>query len=123
MEYYTFEGVIKEIFDTQEFKNNFKKREIVLVTDEDYPQHIKFEFTDENGINKLDDHAEGEKVKIAFLLKGSEWQGKYFTNLRGVAIALADEPTTGAKTKKDTKKDVLSSMTIVNNNEEDELPF
>jgi single-strand DNA-binding protein len=123
MEYYTFEGVIKEIFDTQEFKNNFKKREIVLVTDEDYPQHIKFEFTDENGINKLDDHAEGEKVKIAFLLKGSEWQGKYFTNLRGVAIALADEPTTATKTKKDTKKDVLSSMTIVNNNEEDELPF
>ena len=113
---------IKEIFDTQEFKNNFKKREIVLVTDEDYPQLIKFEFTDENGINKLDDHAEGEKVKIAFLLKGSEWQGKYFTNLRGVAIALADEPTI-SKTKKGTKKDVLSSMTKVNNNEEDELPF
>jgi hypothetical protein len=123
MEYYTFEGVIKEVFDTQEFKNNFKKREVVLETEEDYPQLIKFEFTDENGINKLDDHAAGEKVKIAFLLKGSEWQGKYFTNLRGVAIASSEEPTSTDKTKKDTKKDVLSSMTKVNNNEEDELPF
>lgn len=122
MEYYTFEGVIKEVFETQEFKNNFKKREIVLETEEDYPQLIKFEFTDENGINKLDDHAAGEKVKIAFLLKGSEWQGKYFTNLRGVAIALSEEPKS-TKSKKDSKKDVLSSMTIVNNNEEDELPF
>jgi single-strand DNA-binding protein len=123
MEYYTFEGVIKEVFDTQEFKNNFKKREVVLETEEDYPQLIKFEFTDENGINKLDDHAAGEKVKIAFLLKGSEWQGKYFTNLRGVAIALSEEAASTGKPKKDTKKDVLSSMTKVNNNEEDELPF
>ena len=122
MEYYTFEGVIKEVFETHEFKNNFKKREIVLETEEDYPQLIKFEFTDENGINKLDDHAAGEKVKIAFLLKGSEWQGKYFTNLRGVAIALSEEPKS-TKSKKDSKKDVLSSMTVVNNNEEDELPF
>ncbi len=119
MDYYTFEGVIKEIFDTQEFKNNFKKREIVLVTEEDYPQHIKFEFTDENGINKLDEHNIGDKVKVAFLLKGNEYQGKYFTNLRGVAIALSDESKT-TKTKKETKKDV---MTSVNNNEEDELPF
>ena len=123
MEYYTFEVVIKEIFETQEFKNNFKKREIVLETEEDYPQLIKFEFTDENGINKLDDHTVGEKVKIAFLLKGSEWQGKYFTNLRGVAIALSDEAKPTTKTKKETKKDVLSSITVVNNDEEDELPF
>lgn len=126
MAHYVFEGVVKEIFETQEFKNNFKKREIVLTTNEEYPQDIKFEFTDETGINKLDDYGAGEAVKIAFQLKGSEWQGKYFTNLRGIAISSYDEEKKFAdKLAKETKtsaKKTTTTTTIVDN-DGDDLPF
>ena len=127
MAHYVFEGVIKDIFDTQEFKNNFKKREIIVSTTEEYPQDIKFEFTDETGINKLDDYGVGEAVKIAFQLKGSEWQGKYFTNLRGIAISSYNEEKKFAeKQAKETKttanKTKDATVTVVDN-DGDDLPF
>jgi len=124
MEHYIFEGVVKEIFDTQEFKNNFKKREIVIVSDEQYPQDIKFEFTDETGINKLDDYVEGEKVKIAFKLRGNEYQGKYYTNLVGIAISSESEEAKFKKQSTPTKetKKVNTSVTVVDN-DDDDLPF
>jgi single-strand DNA-binding protein len=127
MAHYVFEGVIKDIFDTQEFKNNFKKREIIVTTTEEYPQDIKFEFTDETGINKLDDYGVGEAVKIAFQLKGSEWQGKYFTNLRGIAISSYDEEKKFAdkqskETKATAKKTKDTTVTVVDN-DDDDLPF
>lgn len=127
MQHYVFEGVVKAIFDTQEFKNNFKKREIVVSTEEEYPQDIKFEFTDENGINKLDEIAEGEHVKIAFQLKGSEWQGKFFTNLRAIAISTAEEEKKfEAKQVKESKTSTKTApkATITQfDDSDDDLPF
>ena len=38
-------GTIKVIGDTQEFDSGFKKREFVVTTKEEYPQHVKMEFT------------------------------------------------------------------------------
>jgi hypothetical protein len=121
MEHYRFDGVIKTIFDTQTFKNNFKKREIVLISEDEYPQEIKFEFTDETGINALDNYLEGETVTIAFVLKGNEFQGKYYTNLRGIAIAdLVVENNNGKKEKKVKTK---SSPVFKSAPSEDDLPF
>lgn len=121
MAHYVFEGVIKHIFDTQEFKNNFKKREIILTTTEEYPQDVKFEFTDETGINKLDDYVEGEAVKIAFQIKGNEYQGKYFTNLRGIAISSYNEEEDFAKKNKKTKENKKTTTKFVDDGET--LPF
>lgn len=100
MEHYVYEGVILKISDTQVFKNNFKKREIVLVSDGAYPEEIKFEFADENGINSLDKFLEGERVKIAFLIKGNSYEGKHYVNLRAIAIASVEEESKGKKNKK-----------------------
>lgn len=127
MQHYVFEGVVKAIFDTQEFKKSFKKREIVVSSDEEYPQDIKFEFTDENGINKLDVISEGERVKIAFQLKGSEWQGKFFTNLRAMAIStFEEEQNFEAKQTKDVKLAAkLPKITPITqfDDSDDDLPF
>lgn len=126
MEHYVFDGVVKVIFDTQEFKNNFKKREVVVSTEEDYPQHIKFEFTDENGINKLDDISEGERVRIAFQLKGNEYQGKYFNNNRGIAIVTLDEEKKFAdKQAKEAKIAAKSApkTSVADYDDSDDLPF
>ncbi len=120
MEHYKFEGTIKIIGETQTFKNNFKKREIVITSDDEYPQDIKFEFTDENGINALDNYLEGERVVIAFVLRGNEYQGKYYTSNKAIAIGEAVTETKNGK--KETK---VKTKTPVFNNapSEDDLPF
>ena len=125
MEHYVFEGVIKEIGDIQEFKNNFKKREIVITSPDEYPQDIKFEFTDEAGINKLDTFELGETVKIAFQLRGNSYQGKYFTNLRGIAIASDAEDGKKAPAKKNVtvQKSGDKTGTFIDNGDNDDLPF
>ena len=120
MNHYTFEGVIKTIHPILTFKNNFRKREIVIVSKDEYPEEVKFEFTDENGINVLDQFMEGEEVKIAFLIKGNEYQGKHFVNLRGIAIAAIQEEK-GVKVTKRKSNEV--EHTITTSDDDDDLPF
>ena len=78
---YNFEGTIKEMFDTVTFDSGFSKREIVLTSDEQYPQEVKFEFIKET-IASLDAFAVGESAKIAFAVRGNEYNGKHFVNLQ-----------------------------------------
>jgi len=84
-------GRIKRITDTQEFgTNGFRKREIVITTDEQYPQYISIEFTQDK-CALLDNFQVGEDVKISFNLRGREWinpegVAKYFNSLNGWRI-------------------------------------
>ena len=57
-------GKIKMIGETQEFgSNGFKKREMVVTTNEQYPQSIMIEFT-QNNTALLDSYKEGEDVTV-----------------------------------------------------------
>ena len=38
-------GKIKEIFETQQVSETFKKRELIVTTDEQYPPHISIQFS------------------------------------------------------------------------------
>jgi len=83
-------GNIKVIEATQEVSSAFKKRNIVVTTDEQYPQHILVEFTQDK-TSILDNYKEGENVKISINLRGREWtnpQGetKYFNSIQGWRI-------------------------------------
>jgi len=84
-------GKIKVIGNTQEFgSKGFKKREVVVVTQEQYPQPIMVEFTqDKTGL--LDAFNQGDMVTIQINIRGREWtspQGdtKYFVSLNGWRI-------------------------------------
>ena len=85
------EGIIKSLGETQEFgSNGFKKREMVLTTEEQYPQHILIEFVQDK-CDLLNTFLEGQKVKISINLRGREWvspQGetKYFNTIQGWRI-------------------------------------
>lgn len=60
----------------------FKKRLVVIKTDEQYPQTIPVEFTqDKTGM--IDLFEVGEFVKIGINIRGTEWQGRYFANING----------------------------------------
>lgn len=85
------QGTIKLIGETQTIGNNgFVKREIVITTDEQYPQHILIEFVKDK-TELLNAYQVGQTVKVSINLRGREWispQGetKYFNSLHGWRI-------------------------------------
>lgn len=88
--HYFVNGSIKKIGETQKFGDKFQKREFVIETDEQYPETLKLEFINEN-VDVLDTYIVGEMVTVAFVLKGSEYQGKHYINARAIAIDSIDE--------------------------------
>jgi hypothetical protein len=84
-------GRIKMIDETKAFgANGFRKREMVVTTDEQYPQHIMIEFTQDK-CDLLNSYKVGEPVKVSINLRGREWvnpQGetKYFNSIQGWRI-------------------------------------
>ncbi|WGH27575.1 MAG: DUF3127 domain-containing protein [Candidatus Shikimatogenerans bostrichidophilus] len=83
-------GRIKDILDIQIFKNNFKKKSIVLLTDEQYPQSILIDFIQDK-IELLNYIKKNDKVKIFINIKGREWINqdgftRYFNIIQGWKI-------------------------------------
>jgi hypothetical protein len=94
-------GRIRMIDETKAFgANGFRKRELVITTDEQYPQHIMIEFTQDK-CDLLNTYQVGEPVKVSINLRGREWvnpQGetKYFNSIQGWRIEKAsDAPQQG----------------------------
>ena len=81
------QGTVKKIGETQTFASGFQKRELVLLTDEQYPQPIQIDFLSDK-IDLLNNVSEGESVKVGINIRGKEWtnpQGevKYFNSISG----------------------------------------
>ncbi len=83
-------GKIKVVGAEQQVSPTFKKRELVVTTDEQYPQSIMIEFVQDKS-DLLNNLAVGENVKVSINLGGREWvnpQGetKYFNSIKGWRI-------------------------------------
>lgn len=83
-------GAIHKIFEEKAVSASFRKREVVLETDDRYPQKIIVEFTQDK-CSLLDGFAEGTQVKVSINIRGREWsspQGdtKYFVSIQGWKI-------------------------------------
>ena len=79
------QGTVKKIGETQTFASGFQKRELVLLTEEQYPQPIQIDFLSDK-IDLLNNVSEGESVKVGINIRGREWtnpQGevKYFNSI------------------------------------------
>ena len=91
-------GKIKWIDETKEYgSNGFKKRELVITTEEQYPQNILVEFIQDK-CEILNSFQIGNNVKIGINLRGREWtnpegQVKYFNSIQGWRIDLINEET------------------------------
>ena len=71
-------------------QNGFQRRDVVIMTEDQYPQYIPFDFVQEK-CSLLDNFHEGQVVLISFNVRGREWvnpQGetKYIVNLQGWRI-------------------------------------
>ena len=85
------QGRIKQIFPSQMIgQNGFEKRDLVIVTEEQYPQTIIIQFTQQR-CDLLDSLQVGQNVKVYINIRGREWtnpQGeiKYFNTIEGWKI-------------------------------------
>jgi len=87
------QGKIKVIGETETFgAKGFRKRNLVVTTDEQYPQDILVEFVQDN-CDLLDKFKVGQDIKTGINLRGREWVNpegvaKYFNSIQGWNISL-----------------------------------
>ena len=83
---YDFTGRLHRIFDTEQIKDTFQKREFVVEeAGGQYPNVVKFELTQDR-CTLIDEFKEGDEVTVSFDLSGRAWNDKFFTNLRAWRI-------------------------------------
>ena len=123
-------GKIKWIDEVKTYgESGFRKRQVVITTQEQYPQSLLIEFVQDK-CNLLDNFQLGQSVKIGINLRGREWvnpegQTKYFNSIQGWRIdqldqgADNDESIPAQKPFETTELDTNQN----DNEEEDDLPF
>nr|WP_294936176.1 DUF3127 domain-containing protein [uncultured Flavobacterium sp.] len=122
-------GKVKVINAAQQVSATFKKREMVVTTDEQYPQHIMIEFTQDK-CDLLDSYRVGEPVKVSINLRGREWvnpQGetKYFNSIQGWRIEKmqTEAPAGAPQMPPMPAAEAFEPATNFNEEEHDDLPF
>ena len=122
------QGRIKLIGETQTFgTNGFRKREIVVTTEEQYPQHIMVEFVQDK-TDLLDSYQVGQQVKISINLRGREWtnpQGevKYFNSIQGWRIEALQQDASNGDIPPVPPMDAFEPAGDLNEDDHDDLPF
>jgi len=83
---------LPEISGVSKSGNNWKKREYVLETLESFPRKIHFDFfgdkADQFPLNV------GDNIRLSFDIESREWNGKWFTSIRGWKAEPAAEGAT-----------------------------
>jgi hypothetical protein len=119
-------GKIKKIDETKTFgSNGFRKRELVVTTDEQYPQMIMIEFIQDK-CDLLNNFNVGEDVRISINLRGREWinpegEAKYFNSIQGWRIEKFQTNVQGEVPPVDATS--FEPATTIDDNEPDDLPF
>jgi hypothetical protein len=85
------QGSIKVVGQTEEVgSKGFKKRLLVVTTQEQYPQQIPMDFVQDK-VSLLDNFSVGDTVKVGINLRGNEYNGKYYLNAQGWRIEKVGE--------------------------------
>ena len=79
-----FVGAMRKVSD------KFKSKDVVILTDEKYPQYITVQFTQEK-TELITQNNIGEQVEVSINLRGREWKSptgeiKYFNTIEGWQI-------------------------------------
>ena len=122
------QGRIKMVGETQTFgSNGFRKREIVVTTEEQYPQHIMVEFVQDK-TDLLNNYQVGQQVKININLRGREWvnpQGetKYFNSIQGWRIEAVQAQAPSGDMPPVPPTEAVEPVSDLNEGDNDDLPF
>ena len=121
-------GKILKISEAQTFgASGFRKRELVVMTNEQYPQPLLIEFVQDK-CDLLNNFNVNDTVKVDINLRGREWinpkgEAVYFNTTQGWRI-------TEAKDEQQPKKDAPTFAQVhdakvfkIDDKEDDDLPF
>lgn len=83
-------GKVKVVNPEQQVSATYRKRDLVITTDEQYPQHVLIEFAQDK-CDLLNNLQIGQQVKVSINIKGREWinpqgEAKYFNSIQGWKI-------------------------------------
>jgi translation initiation factor IF-3 len=121
-------GRVKLINPVQQVSASFKKRELVVTTEEQYPQHILIEFAQDK-TDLLNNYNVGEQVKVSINLRGREWvnpQGetKFFNSIQGWRIEKVQaEAPSAPQMPPMPASEAFEPATNFKEEEHDDLPF
>lgn len=120
-------GKIKLVNAEQQVNASFKKRELVVATEEQYPQFISINFVQDK-CDLLNNYNVGEAVKVSINLRGREWvspQGetKYFNDIQGWRIEKTQSETPATAAVPMPPAEAFAPATDFNDEEHDDLPF
>ena len=104
----------------------FKSKDVVLLTDEKFPQYITIQFTQDK-TELLTQNNIGEQVEVSINLRGREWKSptgeiKYFNTIEGWQInavqTFSAEKFANKEADKMFNKDIVQEL-----EDENDLPF
>ena len=105
--------------------NSCKKKEYVLETLDTYPRKVHFDFFGE----KADQFplSVGQTIKLSFDIESREYNGRWFTSIRGWKAEAADQQqpqqTVNTTVSNNTVGTVPPPPDITSNGASDDLPF
>lgn len=122
------QGRIKMVGETQTVgSGGFRKRELVVTTEEQYPQHILVEFVQDK-TDLLNNYKVGQQVKVSINLRGREWvnpQGetKYFNAIQGWRVEALQTGSSEGNLPPVPPMDAFEPAGNLNDEDHDDLPF
>ena len=121
-------GSIKLIGEVQKISATFKKRELVISTDEQYPQTLSIEFVQDK-TDLLNKFEIGQNVKVGINLRGREWENpqtkeiKYFNSIQGWRIELLESSNSDDDLPPLDNLSPFETASETNDEDLDDLPF
>ena len=122
------QGSIKVIGEVKEISATFKKRELVVSTDEQYPQTLSIEFIQDK-TDLLNKFEIGQNVKVGINLRGREWENpqtkeiKYFNSIQGWRIELLENSNSDDDLPPLDNLSPFEPASETNDEDLDDLPF
>ena len=120
-------GRIKVINEEIQVSATFRKRELVVSTDEQYPQHIIINFVQDK-CDILSAYKLGEQVKVGINIRGREWispagETKYFNDIQGWKIDRSADTAPAPTATPIPAAPVFAPAPDFKEAEHDDLPF
>jgi len=113
-----FKGEVVFITPTTSVSDKFKKREVTLKSQDEYPQYVTFQLTQDK-CDLANNLKTGDAVEVSYNLRGRKWEAqdgtiKYFNSIEAWTMSLSSKTEQSPIDKLTKDLDLESS---------DDLPF
>ena len=121
-----FKGEVVFITPTTSVSDKFKKREVTLKSQDEYPQYVTFQLTQDK-CDLANNLKTGEVVEVSYNLRGRRWEAqdgtiKYFNSIEAWTMSLSSSQDSGLRIAAFDSKEYLKKKMDLDESSDD-LPF